>query len=158
MLYDELRSIAHRLLRRERAEHTLTTTALVHEAYLRLSRSTSLPDRAERVFLAAAASTMRRVLVDYARARNSKKREGGKHMVELNEAVDLVAAEGEQLVALDDALTAMQSAAPRLVRVVECRFFLGLSEEETAEVMGTSVRTVRRDWVKARGWLADAIR
>jgi RNA polymerase sigma factor (TIGR02999 family) len=158
LLYDELRGIAHRLLRRERAEHTLTTTALVHEAYLRLSRSSALPEGSERVYLAAAANTMRRVLVDYARARNSKKREGARQMLELNEAIDLVDGESEQLVALDDALAAMQDAAPRLVRLVECRFFLGLSEEETATVMGTSVRTVRRDWVKAKGWLADAIR
>jgi RNA polymerase sigma factor (TIGR02999 family) len=156
-LYDELRGIAHRQLRGERPDHTLTTTALVHEAYLKLSRSTNLPDGSHGAFLAAAANTMRRVLVDYARTRNAKKREGAKRAVELTAAVEMVAEEGDQLLALDEALTRLQDSSPRLVRLVECRFFIGLSEAETAAVMGASVRTVRRDWVKAKGWLAAAL-
>ena len=101
---------------------------------------------------------MRRVLVDYARARSTRKREGVAKLVELNEALDLVDEDSEQLVALDEALQALQLSSPRLVKLVECRFFIGLSEEETATVLGTSVRTVRRDWVKAKGWLAAALR
>lgn len=158
MLYDELREIAHRQLRRERTGHTLTTTALVHEAYLRLSNATQFPDDNRALFLAAAANTMRRVLVDYARARSTRKREGVKQLVELNEALDLVDTDSEHLVALDEALQALQLSSPRLVKLVECRFFIGLSEEETAAVLGTSVRTVRRDWAKAKGWLAAALR
>jgi RNA polymerase sigma factor (TIGR02999 family) len=158
VLYDELRVIASRQLRRERTGHTLTTTALVHEAYLKLSQSTQLPANNRALFLAAAANTMRRVLVDYARGRNAQKREGMRKAVELNEALELIDDESTRLIALDDALEAMQAASPRLVQLVECRFFIGLSEAETAEVMGTSVRTVRRDWVKAKGWLAAALR
>lgn len=157
VLYDELRGIAHRQLRRERSDHTLTTTALVHEAYLRLTQSTQLPEENRSLFLAAAANTMRRVLVEYARARNTKKREGVKHTIELTEAVDLVEGENEHLVALDEALARLGESSPRLVKLVELRFFIGLSEAETAAVLGTSVRTVRRDWVKARGWLAAAL-
>ncbi len=158
VLYDELRAIAHRQLGRERTGHTLTTTALVHEAYLRLSQSTQhlAGDRAR--FFAAAANTMRRVLVDYARTRNAHKREGMRQAVELHEALELVADESEQLLALDEAMERLQQSSPRLVQVVECRFFIGLSEAETAEVLGTSVRTVRREWVKAKGWLAAAMR
>jgi RNA polymerase sigma factor (TIGR02999 family) len=158
LLYDELRDIAHRQLRGERGDHTLTTTALVHEAYLKLAQSTQLPNGSNALFLAAAANTMRRVLVDYARARNAKKREGIKRAVELTEAIHLVHDESEQLIALDEALATLQKSSPRLVKIVECRFFIGLSEAETAAVMETSVRTVRRDWVKAKGWLAAAIR
>ncbi len=158
LLYDELRAIAHRQLGRERSGHTLTTTALVHEAYLKLSQSTQEfgADRAR--FFAAAANTMRRVLVDYARSRNARKREGMRKAVELHDAIELVADESEQLVALDEALEQLQATSPRLVRVVECRFFIGLSEAETAGVLGTSVRTVRREWVNAKGWLAAALR
>ncbi len=157
LLYDELRRIAHGQLKHERPDHTLTTTALVHEAWLRLAGSTHLPRDTHARFLAAAANTMRRVLVDYARARNTKRREGMRHAVALDEALDLAKEQGEELLALDDALARLQASAPRLVQIVECRFFAGLSEAETAEVMGTSVRTVRRDWVKAKGWLAAAM-
>lgn len=156
-LYDELRRIAHRQLRRERADHTLTTTALVHEAYLKLSRSTQLLPENRHGFLAAAATVMRRVLVDYARAHNAAKRSGGQTIVEYSDAMALVESEHERLVALDEALARLQVSSPRLVQLVELRFFIGLSETEIAEVFGTSVRTVRRDWVKARGWLAAAL-
>lgn len=158
LLYDELRAIAHRQLGRERAGHTLTTTALVHEAYLKLSQSHQEFEGDRARFFAAAANCMRRVLVDYARTRNARKREGSRRAVELHDALGVAVDEGEELVALDEALERLQESSPRLVRVVECRFFIGLTEAETAEVLGTSVRTVRREWVKAKGWLAAAMR
>lgn len=156
LLYEELRRIAHRQLSHERTGHTLTTTALVHEAYLRLVQSRQIED-GDVGFLAAAANIMRRVLVDYARSRNAHKRGGVRRQVELTDAMQLVDEESDLLIALDDALQRLSESSPRLVKIVECRFFTGLSEEETAGVMGTSVRTVRRDWAKAKGWLASAL-
>jgi RNA polymerase sigma factor (TIGR02999 family) len=157
-LYDELRRVAHLQLRRERADHTLGTTALVHEAYLKLADQTraSFADRAH--FLATASVAMRRVLVDHARTRSREKRGGERVPVTLDE--DLVSGAGscDGLLELDDALDRLAAIEPRLARVVECRFFGGLSDEETADALGTTARTVRRDWVKARGWLYQTLR
>lgn len=161
-VYGELRRIAHRHLARERTGHTLSTTALVHEAYLKLVDQTRAQwaDRAH--FLAVAARVMRRILVDYARRHGAQKRGGSTPTRTLdNEALGnaaLVADErAEMLLALDDALTRLAALDERLSKVVECRFFGGLTEEETASALSVTARTVRRDWVKAKGWLHQAL-
>jgi RNA polymerase sigma factor (TIGR02999 family) len=155
LLYDELRVLARRALRRENAGHSVTTTALVHEAYLKLGAARGTPwPRAH--FFGAAARAMRQVLVDLARSRRSAKRGGGAGPLPLDEA--LVADQrADGLLELDDALRRLEDVSPRLLRVVECRYFGGLSEEETAEILGVTARTVRRDWVKAKGWLNQAL-
>ena len=158
LVYSELRGIAHRQLAAEPTGHTLSTTALVHEAYLRLARE----DRAEwsnrPQFFAIAARVMRRVLVDYARRHWAQRRGGvGQQWVPLEEADDAgalaVASRADDLIALDEALERLAAVDERLGRVVECRFFGGLTEAETAEALGISQRTVARDWLMARGWL-----
>jgi RNA polymerase sigma factor (TIGR02999 family) len=154
LVYDQLRVIARRHLRGEQAGHTLSTTALVHEAYLRLVNVSDLPEENRVRFLAAASVAMRRVLLDYARSRNADKRDGLRQRVELNDAMGVAAGDGGELLVLDDALERLSAIDPRLVQVVECRFFGGMTEDETALALGTSVRTVRRDWTKAKGWLA----
>lgn len=154
LVYDELRRLARRQLRREADGHTLSTTALVHEAYLRLAHQTQgrWHDRAH--FLAIAATAMRRILVDHARRHHAAKRGGAARRVPL-ESLDALAIDerAEILVALDAALAHLASLDPRQARVVECRFFGGLTEEETAEALGIGLRTVKRDWAKARSWL-----
>jgi RNA polymerase sigma factor (TIGR02999 family) len=162
-VYDELRHIAHRRLARERGDHTLGTTALVNEAYLKLIDQTRAQwsDRAH--FFAVAARVMRRILVDYARQHLAQKRGGAATPVTLDdEAVGnaTVAADerADMLLALDEALTRLAELDERLSRVVECRFFGGLTEEETANALSVTARTVRRDWVKAKGWLHQALR
>jgi RNA polymerase sigma factor (TIGR02999 family) len=158
LVYDELRRIAHRQLGLERPDHTLGTTALVHEAYLKLVDQTraQLADRAH--FYAVAARAMRRILVDYARGHRAAKRGAGQPQVSLDEATLVADQRADTLVALDEALTRLTDVDARLSRVVECRFFGGLTEEETAEALGVTARTVRRDWVKAKGWLSQALR
>jgi RNA polymerase sigma factor (TIGR02999 family) len=164
LVYAELRRLAHRQLRREAGGHTLNTTALVHEAYLRLAdqREARWRDRAH--FLALAATAMRRILVDHARRHRAAKRGGGARAVRLDEADALagdafaaaaLAAEGrdELLVALDEALARLAALDARQARVVECRFFGGLTEQETAAALDIGLRTAKRDWAKARGWL-----
>ena len=157
LVYDELRGVARRELRRQRPGGTLDTTALVHEAYLKLvDRSSVRPtDRAH--FLGIAARAMRQVLVDHARRHAAAKRGGDACRVTFDEgavAAGLVADErADALLALDEALTRLAALNDRLGRVVECRFFGGLSEQETADALGVTARTVRRDWVKARAWL-----
>jgi RNA polymerase sigma factor (TIGR02999 family) len=153
LVHNELRRMAHGYLAGERAEHTLRTTALVNEAYLRLVNASRVQwqDRAQ--FFAAAAGCMRRVLVDYARRYHAGKRGSGLGHLPLDEATLLVEERADQLIALDEALDRLAAMDTRLCRVVECRYFGGLSDEETAEVLGVTSRTVRRDWVKARGWL-----
>ncbi len=153
-VYDELRQIARRHLRGEQSGHTLSTTALVHEAYLRLVHVNDIPEENRARFLAAASVAMRRVLLDYARSRKADKRGGGAHQVELDDAMAVATGQTDQLLALEEALQRLVEVAPRLVQVVECRFFGGMTEDETALALGTSVRTVRRDWLKAKGWLA----
>jgi len=164
LVYGELRKIAHRQLGAERAGHTLSTTALVHEAYLRLVDQTRAEwsDRAQ--FFAVAARAMRRILVDYARRHRALRRGGAAPHVPLDalEGADAgalsVAERADELVALDEALERLAALDERLSRVVECRFFAGLSEAETAEVLGVTARTVARDWVKAKGWLYQELR
>ena len=153
LVYDELRAIAHRQLRLERVAHTLSTTAVVNEAYLRLVDQDRVDWRDRTHFFGVAAHVMRRVLVDYARRRGAKKRDGARDAVPLDEALVAVEGRGDMLLALDEALSRLGTLDPRLARVVELRYFAGLTEDETAELLGLSPRTVRYDWVKAKGWL-----
>ena len=155
VVHAELRRLAARLLRRERADHTLEPNAVINELYLRLTsgRPVSYQDRTH--FFAVAAQTMRRILVDYARARVADKRGGAVQRVPLSEAGGWAASMScEELIDLDTELSALATADPRAARVVELRFFGGLSEEEVADVMGLAAITVKRDWKAARAWLA----
>ncbi|MDF1504959.1 ECF-type sigma factor [Roseisolibacter sp. H3M3-2] len=156
-VYDELRRLARRQLRREAAGHTLNTTALVHEAYLRLAEQRAAPvERGH--FLSLAATAMRRILVDHARRHRAAKRGAGVRAVTLDDADALAADDRAELfVALDEALARLAALDARQARVVECRFFGGLTEEETAEALGIGLRTAKRDWAKARGWLHRAL-
>ena len=153
LVYDELRAIAHRQLGHERASHTLGTTDLVHEAYLKLVDQTRAQWADRTHFLAVAANLMRRILVSYARRMRAQKRGRAPERISLTDAMLVAEQRADTLVALDEALATLSGIDERLSRVIECRFFGGLSEEETAEVMGVTARTVRRDWVKAKGWL-----
>jgi RNA polymerase sigma factor (TIGR02999 family) len=149
--YDQLRRIAHRSRARVGAGHTLQTTALVHEAYLKLGQSRSFAD--ETHFLRAAALAMRHALINYAQSRMANKRGGGGQHVTLSNIADLSVETDEGLLALHEAMVRLASEDPRLADVVECRFFGGYGEEDTARALGMSVRTVQRDWLKARAWL-----
>ena len=153
LVYQELRRIAGRYMARERRDHTLQATALVNEPYLRLvdAKEVSWHDRAH--FFAISSQTMRRILVDFARARHSRKRDSGAKALSLEESLVVRGQPGADLVALDDALNALAAMDPRRSRVVELRFFGGLSVEETAEVLKVSPETVKRDWKLAKAWL-----
>ena len=153
VVYEELRRIAHRELRHERTGHTLGTTALVHEAYLRLAHLDRIRWKSRAHFLAVAAQAMRRVLVDYAVARRAQKRGGGHVPDSLDDAVAIAGERSEELLALDEALQRLQSLDEQHARIVECRFFGGMSIEETAEALGVSPATVKRGWTMARAWL-----
>jgi len=153
LVYDELRRIAHRQMAGERAGHTLDTTALVHEAYLKLVDQTRADWTDRTHFYAVAANAMRRILVDYARRYRTDKRGGAPVRVSLTDGMLVAEQRADTLLAVDDALTELARIDERLSRVVECRFFAGLTEQETAEVLGVTARTVRRDWTKAKGWL-----
>lgn len=158
VLHDELRAVARARLRAERPGHTLSATALVNEAYLRLARHHSLPDESRAAFLAAASNTMRRVLVDYARARRRLKRGGAAERVPLEEAEPLLTVEeADEVLALEAALERLAEAEPRAARVVELRFFSGLAVEEIATLLGVSSKTVQRDWIAARAWLRKEV-
>jgi RNA polymerase sigma-70 factor (ECF subfamily) len=157
LLYDELRQMAHQQLAHERRDHTLQTTALVHEAYLRLVDQTQVTERGRAYFFGAAARAMRRVLVDYARRRRQKKRGGGQVRLSLDEDQIAVDAYADELIDLDAALERLAALNPRSARVVECRFFGGLTLEETAAALDVSRRTVENDWALARAWLRDAL-
>ena len=153
LVYDELRRLAHYHLRNERPGHTLQTTALVHEAYFRLVGQ-DLPEWESRAhFFAIAAQLMRQILVDYARRRRASKRGSGVCMLTLDDALALSRRKDVDVIALDDALNTLAERDPRQSRVVELRFFAGLSLEETSEVMGIATATVQRDWTMARAWL-----
>jgi RNA polymerase sigma factor (TIGR02999 family) len=160
LVYDELRGIAHRQLRAERTEHTLSTTDLVHEAYLRLvdQNRTQWTDRAH--FYALASRAMRRILIDYARRHRALRRSGTwiRTSIDTNTPDLSAALEADELLALDDALKRLSDLDPRLGRVVECRYFGGLTEAETAEALGVTPRTAARDWVRAKGWLYSELR
>ncbi len=152
LVYDELRRLAGHYLRGERQGHTLQSAALVHEAYLQLlGQEIDWQSRAH--FLGVAAQAMRRVLVDYARSRNYQKRGGQAVHVEIEAAATVALTQAGELVALDDAMQGLEKLDPRKSRVVELRYFGGLSVEETAEVLGISVPTVVRDWNTAKAWL-----
>lgn len=153
-VYAELQRLAHAQLRREADGHTLNTGALVHEAYLRLGQGLPNQMRDRSHFLAIAATAMRRVLVDHARKYHAEKRGGVNHAVAID-SMDALAGElpDNRLIDLDEALTRLASLDERQARVVKCRFFGGLTEEETAEALAIGLRTVKRDWAKARSWL-----
>ena len=152
MVYDELREIAHRQLRNERSGHTLSTTALVHEAYLRLVNVNQVQWKDRAHFVAVAARVMRRILVDYARARSRDKRGGDAVRIPLTDVPDIAVADGD-LIAFDGTLDRLEAINERLCRVVECRCFGGMSVDETAAALGTSPATVKRDWAFSRAWL-----
>jgi RNA polymerase sigma factor (TIGR02999 family) len=157
LVYDELRAIARRQLARRAGGGTLSTTGLVHEAYLRLVDQSQATWRDRAHFLALAGLAMRHVLVDRARARLATKREGVRERIAL-EHVDIPGSDQpEVLLQLNDAIDRLAAVEPRLARVVDCRFFGGLSEEEIAEALGVTVRTVERDWAKARMLLRRAL-
>jgi RNA polymerase sigma factor (TIGR02999 family) len=153
LVHHELRRRAHQYMRRERTGHVLQTTALVNEAYLQLidAKKVNYQDRAH--FFAIAAKLMRRILVHYARSRDSQKRGGGFRQVSLNESSIFAPKPDADLVELDDALTALAAIDPRKARVVELRFFGGLTLEEVAGVLKVSADTIWRDWDLARSWL-----
>lgn len=153
LLYDDLHRLAHHYMADERPGHTLQTTALVNEAYLRLA-GLSQATREDRIhFFAACSRAMRQILVDSARSRQALKRGGEVPHVELQEALAIVGQPGAELVAIDDALNALAAIDPRKSQVVELRFFGGLDVQETAEVLKVSVETVQRDWRLAKSWL-----
>ena len=153
LVYEELHRIARRHMRRERKQHTLQTSALVNEAYLRLVDWKNVEWQNRAHFFAASAQIMRRILVDLARNRGSLKRGAGALQVSLAEAEGIPSERGTDLVALDQALTALAAVDKRKSQVVEMRFFGGLSVEETAEVLNVSPETVMRDWKLAKVWL-----
>jgi len=158
-LYDELRDLARGQMLREAEGHTLTPTSLVNEAYLRLAGQRNISDANRTRFLGAAAQTMRRVLVDHARARLRDKRGAGARAVPLEELEEFLSDdEAAEVVALDDAMNRLAELSPRSAVVVEQRFFAGLTLDETAELLGVSVKTVQRDWLAARAWLRKEVR
>jgi RNA polymerase sigma factor (TIGR02999 family) len=156
MVYDDLRRIARRQLRSQPGQ-TLDTTSLVHESYLKMVDQRKADWQSRIHFLAVAARAMRQVIISYARRRGAAKRGAGSIRETLDEGRIAVADQAEQLLALDQALNRLAERDERLVRVVECRFFAGLKEEETAEALGVSLRTVQRDWMRARAWLREEL-
>ena len=157
LVYEELHRLAHKHMSRERGDHTLQTSALVNEAYLRLidQRHVRWQNRAH--FFSIASRLMRRILVDHARAHRYAKRGGGAPRVSLDEAASVSQARAAELAALDEALTSLAAIDQRKSQVVELRFFGGMSVEETAEALGVSPNTVVRDWSTAKAWLARAM-
>ena len=153
LVYDELYRLAKRYMARERTGHTLQTTALVNEAYLRLVDLKSVRWQNRAHFFAISAQVMRRILVDFARSRNYQKRGGGARLVSFDEALNISQQQDADLIALDDALNTLASVDERKSKVVELRFFGGLSVEETAHVLKVSEDTVMRDWKMAKVWL-----
>ena len=158
LVYEELRDVAHRQLLHERSAATLSTTALVHEAYLRLATDARVAQHGRAYFFAAAAQAMRRIVIDYARRRQRLKRGGGVAAIALTESLTLMNTPDIDVLDLDRGLVRLAALAERPSRVVECRFFGGLSVEDTALVLGVTTRTVKRDWAFARAWLFDYLR
>jgi RNA polymerase sigma factor (TIGR02999 family) len=153
LVYEEMRKIARRYMNRQRPGHTLQTTALVNEAYLRLIDSNKVQWQNRAHFFAISAQLMRRILVDFARTRFNLKHGGHVPQVSLDEAMVVASQRSVDLIALDDALKTLASFDPRQSQIVELRYFGGLTEEEVGEVVKTSTRTVRREWAQARAWL-----
>ncbi len=153
LVYEELRRIAGSYFRRERPGHTLQATAVVHEVYIRLMEQTGVRWKSRTHFVGRVAHMMRRILVDYAREHNAAKRGGGRQRVSLSEASDLSAGRPPDLVALDDTLRSLEKVDPQKARLVELRFFAGLSLEETAGILRISRPTVVREWRRTRAWL-----
>jgi len=157
LVYDELRAMARRQMRSERDSHTMQATALVHEAWVRLSAGEEIAWESRAHFFGAAARAMERVLLDHARKRGRRKRSGGRQQLPLD-VVDLaVEADLEQVAGLHDALEQLAQRDARMAEIVRLRFFAGLSVDDTARTLGLSERTVRRDWTLARAWLARAL-
>ena len=154
LLYSELRSLASRYLRRERGDHTLQTTALVHEAYLRLADQREVRWKTREQFLGVAAQLMRRILVDYSRGHDAQKRGRDFEKVFLEEAESVCKGKTADVIQLDEALTRLADFDPQQAQLVELRFFGGLSIEETAGVLGVSRATVKRNWNLSKAWLA----
>jgi RNA polymerase sigma-70 factor, ECF subfamily len=153
LVYEELHRLAHKYMAREQSGHTLQTTALVNEAYVRLIDAQHVDWKDRSHFFAISASLMRRILVDFARSRNSDKRGKGNFHLELDAALEVLANRNTDIVGLDDSLTALADIDPRAAEVVELRFFGGLTVEETAKVLNISDKTVMRDWETAKIWL-----
>jgi len=157
LVYNELHRLAHHYLRKERPDHTLQTTALVHEAYLSLTKQEPIDLENRAHFLAVCANLMRQILVQYARHRSASKRDAG-YKLTLDDAVLLPKSRPVDLVVLDEALNSLAKFDPQQCRIVELRFFSGLSIEETSQVLGVSPATVKRDWNAAKLWLYNYIR
>jgi len=157
LVYDELRRIASDYLHRERCDHTLQPTAIVHEAYLRLVNQNSVGWRDRTQFFAVAAKIMRRILVDHARSRRAAKRGGGRHRTEFDDAFAVFEERAIDLVALDELLSELAELDERKARAVELRFFGGLSVEETSRVLDVPLRTVERDWTFSKAWLKSKL-
>jgi len=157
VVYDELRKLAHFHLKGQGPGKTLNTTSLVHEVYLKIARSdsTSVEDRVH--FMALSSRAMRQVVVDYARTRCAAKRGGGAMKVSLDTNLLKVDDQAEWILTIDSALSQIRDIDPRLEQVFECRYFAGFSEDETAEALGVSVRTVQRDWQRSKAWLREAL-
>ncbi len=158
LVHDELHRLAHRYMLRERAGHTLQTTALVNEAYMRLIDANQIEWQDRAHFFAISANLMRRILVDFARSRGYQKRGGNVIKVEFDDASVPSPKRSSDILVIDEILSRLAAFAPREARVVELRFFGGLSEEEAAEVCGVTGRTVKRDWAMAKSWLAREMR
>ena len=158
LLYTELHALARRQLRRERDDHTLNATALVNEAYLKLAQQREMQPEDRTQFLAIAATTMRRLLVDYARGKKRLKRGGGERPLPLDDVLPFLSdEEADEMLALDEALSRLEAVNPRGGEVVQLRFFGGLSLEETADALGVSTKTVQRSWTAARAWLRKEV-
>ena len=153
LVHDELRRLAHHYMRRERADHTLQTTALVHEAYLRLVDQKHVECQNRARFFSISAQLMRHILVDHARSQNADKRGGARVELSLHEAIMVTNERATELIVLDDALTSLALIDPQKSRIVELRFFGGLTIEEMAEVLGISAATIKRQRRTARAWL-----
>ena len=158
MVYDQLRGLAERELRRERSDHTLSPTALVHEAYLKLVQLERIDWQGRAHFFGACANTMRRILISYARMKKADKRGAGAEHVPLDSAIDAARTRPADLLALDEALERLEGMSERQARIVECRFFAGMGVDETAEALEVSAATVKRDWTAARAWLNRELR
>jgi RNA polymerase sigma factor (TIGR02999 family) len=153
IVYEELRRLAHRQLAKERQDHTLQTTALVNEAYLKLVDQKRVKWQGRSHFFALSSQLMRRILVDYARSRQYAKRRGGKSTLPLDEALIVAPERASEMIALDEALTELAKHDERKARIVELRFFAGMSIDETSDLLGVSPGTVMKDWTLAKAWL-----